>query len=1192
MNKTLVRILRIGLSVAVTLGAASSNAGAQVNTANLKGVVTDPSGALIGGARIKVESLSTGFVRETTTRESGDYIFLSLPPGHYTVTAEAANFRPAVAHDVKLTIGQQAQFSFQLEISSLKEALVISADAAMIETSRTSVATTIGDRAIENLPTNGRSYINFTLLDSATTRDNQPVLGPAPTSGLNINGQRARANMVSIDGADSVDNSIGGVRATLSQDAVQEFQILKSGYAPEYGRASSAVINIVSKQGTNDWHGDLFGYLRSRKVSATNAFAGEPDPGDTRTQAGFTLGGPVQKERSFVFFSFETTQRNAINFSQIGRDNYGFHSIPNPVGAGTLLVTPAQEAYIQIAPANLAVPYALIANSAAQVALFGNTPGGPTTFGLIPNPLPASFRGLTSEAGNYRTTEETYFYSARWDHRINNRHNLFVRISATPSDLTGLPSNGENQLTALNAFSRTTNSSTRDVALVGQLASNLTPSWLSEFRFQLARRGVGLTTNGTRSAMEIPGVASTGQEPFAPLYRTEKRWQFTENLSHIRGSHAYKWGIDFNRIPIQAVFPLNQGSLYFFPGQLPVDDPLVATAVSNGFGRDLFAGWQATGAPAFSATQAYGFGFPESFVQQFGGLSGATSRYTNTSLGWFVQDAWKLASNFSLNYGLRYDVEFTPTLPASSSLSASGENLLGVLQGIPRDTNNWAPRFGFAWDPFREGKTAIRGSYGLFYGHPPSGIIFLSDVVDGSQSPYLVARHGVGADDLFQGQAFTPTGAAVANPLLGYIGSQQRYDPTSPVFSNPDTALAFSPILSQTLPVARNFVYDYTQQATFGLERQLADTLSLSVDYMFAHGSHLLRPRNINQGNYDLITAYARAMLVCPDLPEVPSHGCANPLNGGLGGPLAGLWDALGGNSPNSLAPLGQLLFNQFRATGPNYAWASTISGGVLSKTVLDGLVNMFHLPHAPGNAFVPFFSIKQYESSGASLYNGLTTTLRKKFSHHHQLLVSWTWSHAIDDSTDLQVLQEPQDAQNARLDRGNSNFDQRHRLVASGIFDSPWSLANGRFVGATLGNWTLSPTIEASSGRPYNLLTLNDSTLINSSATARPNVVAANTPGSFLSPDGQVGLIQPPLGSVGNLGRNVYRTGSFASFDFRLTRRFSLSDQWKLGLSMDVFNLFNQVNVREADNSFTQAGRPVAAFDPRQIQFSAKLVF
>ncbi len=291
-------------------------------------------------------------------------------------------------------------------------------------------------------------------------------------------------------------------------------------------------------------------------------------------------------------------------------------------------------------------------------------------------------------------------------------------------------------------------------------------------------------------------------------------------------------------------------------------------------------------------------------------------------------------------------------------------------------------------------------------------------------------------------------------------------------------------------------------------------------------------PRNINQGDFDRIVAYARATAVCPNLPGVATNGCSNPAYGGAGGSLAGLWDALGGVSATSLAPLGQLLFNQFRATGPNYTWANTVSRGALSKPVMDGLVRAFNLPSAPGNAVIPFFSVKQYESSGASVYHAMTLTLRKRFTRSYQLLASWTWSHSIDDSTDLQTLQEPQDNKNPRLDRSNSNFDQRHRLVVSGVFDSPWKSS------AVLKNWTFSPTVEVSSGRPYNLLTLNDSTLINSGSTARPSVVPIGTAGSFASPDGKVGLIQPPLGSVGNLGRNVYRTSNFASVDFRLTRR------------------------------------------------------
>ncbi len=1192
LNKRL-RFLGRSSIVALFLACLTGYALAQGNTADLQGVVTDPSGATVSGARVRLENPSVGLVRETTSRETGEYIFLSVPPARYAIRVDAKGFRSAVVSDLLLTVGQKAQLPIRLEISPLVEALNILVSNAEVETTRSSLATTIDQRAIENLPINGRSYIQFTLLDSATTRDNQPILAPAPTSGLNINGQRARANFVSIDGVDATDASVNGVRATLSQEAVQEFQILKSGYAPEYGRASSAVINIVSKQGTNLWRGNLFGYLRSRNVSATNAFAGEPDPGDTRTQAGATLGGPIKKDKTFAFLSFETTQANSISFSEIGRDNFGFKEVLLPFAGGLqtrgLLLTPAQEQYFKTAEPALAVPYAFLANAGATTALGGNTLGGPTTFGLVPNPLPASFRGLTTETGNYKTTEETYFYSVRFDHQFSTDHNFFARLSVSPSDLTGLQSNSQNQITALNAFSRTSNSSTRDLAIASQLTSQISPTWLSEFRFQFARRGAGLTPNSSQVAVEIPGVASIGQQQFAPLYRTEKRWQLANNVTHIHRSHTLKMGADFNVLPVKAVFPINQSGIYYFPATLAVDDPIISAVVGPG----LTSAWRSTGAPAFSAAQAYGFGLPDSFVQQFGGLDNATARLKNTTLGAFFQDSWKVASRFTLNYGLRYDIEFTPQFPASTQLSQTGQDLLGVMQGIPRDNNNWAPRAGFAWDPAGDGKMVVRGSYGQFYGHPLLAAAFLSTVVDGTKSPYLIAPHGIGADDLFQGRAFTgPLGQAIANPALGYDGAAQRYDPLSPVFSNQNTALALSPLLAQTLPVAKNLQYDSALQATFGVERQLAPSLTLAVDYNYAHGAHLLRPRNINQGSYDLIVAYERALAVCPNLPGVSTNGCVSPIYGGAGGPLSGVWDALGGSSATSLAPLGQLIFNQFRATGPNYTWANSVSQGALSKPVMDSLVRSFGLPHAPDDAVVPFFNVKQYESSGSSVYHAVTTTLNKRFSRHYQILGSWTWSHAIDDSTDLQTLQEPQDNTNTQLDRGHSNFDQRHRLVVSGIFDSPSRFSPVRAIRALVRDWTVAPVVEVSSGRPYNLLTFHDSTLVNSSETARPSMVPLGTTGSFASPDGTVGLAQPPLGSVGNLGRNVYTTPHFASLDLRLTRHISIGENRAIDLSMDAFNLFNRVNVREVDNSFTQQGRPVAAFAPRQIQFSVKLFF
>jgi hypothetical protein len=358
------------------------------------------------------------------------------------------------------------------------------------------------------------------------------------------------------------------------------------------------------------------------------------------------------------------------------------------------------------------------------------------------------------------------------------------------------------------------------------------------------------------------------------------------------------------------------------------------------------------------------------------------------------------------------------------------------------------------------------------------------------------------------------------------------------------------------------------------------------MDYSYSHGTHLLRPRNINQGNQSLIFAYEQANAVCGKLPGVATAGCANPIYAGAGGPLAGLWDALGGNAASSLAPLGQLLFNQFRATGPNYAWAQTVSGGALSKPVLDGLLNAFGLPHSQDYSYVPFFSVKEYESSGSSLYHGMTMSLRKRFSRNYQLLASWTWSPAIDDSTDMQTIQEPQDNANSRLERGNSNFDQRHRFIVSGIWQSP------RSSHALWRDWMVAPILEISSGRPYNLLTFNDRTWVNSSETARPSMVSLGSSDSFPSPDGRVGLALPPFGQVGNLGRNVYRTGFYASIDLRVMRHLRLREGRGIDLSVDGFNLSNHFNVKEVSNSFTESGRPVAAFPTRQIQFGVKLIF
>jgi len=1161
---------------------------AQTNTSELHGILTDPSGNRVPNATISMQTLDTGLARSFTTNGDGSYAFLGLRPGPYSVRVEASGFRPILANEITLTVGQKADLSFTLEISPVMEAVEVLSNTQLLEARRTSVATTIVEGLIKNLPSEGRNALQFGLLDSAVTRDNQSSLPPIPATGLNVDGQQMRANMVTIDGVDAIDNTINGVRVTIPQDAVQEFILLKSGYEAEFGRSSGASINIVSKSGGNRFQGDAFGLLRSRHLSATNAFAGEPDPGDTNTQAGFTVGGALKKEDLFFFTSFETVQSNSVGISTIGQDNYGLRTVPNPFGPTPLMVTEQQARFIQSAPATLAVPYSSIVDQASRTGLYGNTAGGPTAFALTSNPLPLSFRGLTAEARNYKKTEDSYVHSTRVDKRLSNAHALFARFGLNSSDSYGRSSNSQTQIDAQNSFSRTNNLSVRDLSFTSQLTSSLSPTWLNEFRFQFGRRGLGLTTNGSSVAVEIPGVASIGAEPFAPADRVEKRWQFSDNMAHASGSHSFKAGLDLNYIPAVASFPLNQSGLYSFSVTQSVDSPLIASIL----GSQLTAALKVAGAPSFTAIQLYGMGLPESFVQQFGGAERAMAQYSNTTLGGFFQDSWKPASNFLLQYGVRYDIEFMNRKSASTPLFQQAEQLLDVVQSIPRDANNVAPRLGFSWDPLKTGKTVLRGSYGIYYGHPLTALNFLADVVDGMNSPFLVASQLTGVEDLFQGRAFTPLGSTLVNAALGYRPQEQRYDPLSPAFLDVNSALALSPVLPTVLPIEGNFKYTYSQQTTLGLEHELGKDWAIAADYSFIRGAHIVRPRNINQGSFSFISSYERARAVCPTLPAVATNGCSNPLYQGIAGELAGLWDALGGSSPTSLAPLGQLIFNQFRSFGPSYAYANTVSAGRLTKAVLDQLINSFGLPRAPGNTFVPFFNVKQYESSASSYYHGLTLTLRKRLSMSHQLLASWTWSHAIDDATDVQTFEEPQDNSNTRLDRGNSNFDQRHRFVLTGVFESPWNELKSSSARALLSGWTFAPRVEIGSGRPYRLLTRTDRTLVNSSSTARPSVVPLETVGSFISPDEKVGLALPDLGQVGSLGRNVYRSEGFRAFDFRLSRHIPLAENVRLNLIVDVFNTFNRVNINRVDNSYAQSGRPVSAFNPRQIQVGLKILF
>ena len=276
-----------------------------VATGDLHVMVRDPKGSVVLNAAVTARDQSKGLERSTSENTDGQYRILLLPPGTYTITVTASGFATATVTNVVITVGTMAEIPISLSVAGTEEVVNVSSSAELVETQRTSTTDTINQRRIDNLPINGRNYINFALTDSQVLRDNAPSIGAAPTSGLNMSGQRARANLVNVDGADATDNSTNGVRSTVSQEAVQEFQIITNGYAPEYGRASGGVVNIITRSGSNDFHGDVYGYLRNRDFQAVNPFSTVPDPAYTRVQAGTAFGGPIKKDKTFYYFSYE-----------------------------------------------------------------------------------------------------------------------------------------------------------------------------------------------------------------------------------------------------------------------------------------------------------------------------------------------------------------------------------------------------------------------------------------------------------------------------------------------------------------------------------------------------------------------------------------------------------------------------------------------------------------------------------------------------------------------------------------------------------------------------------------------------------------------------------------------------------------------------------------------------------------------
>jgi len=742
------------------------------------------------------------------------------------VKIEVNGFNPQIKKDVTLTVGQTLTLNFELTPGGPKDAVVVETDEPIIETERTHQSSTITQRPINKLPINGRNFLDFARLTPGVVEESPTItsvqIGPiTTTSGLSFGGLNGRANSVQIDGVDNNDTSTNGVRPTISQEAVNEFQINRGGYNAEFGRATGGVINIVSKSGANQFHGNVYNYFRNERLDARNPFATaqRQDPPFKRNQPGFTFGGPIRKDKTFFFTAYEALIRRESAYTTILSDRSILQPTPNQQNLINTLIGSGQPAFV--------------AQGQQLQALLTTAPNSPFPLNR------RTYNLLAGSTGAFPILQTASTGSVRVDHGLSEQDFIFFRYSLTNDSQHNIAVGG------LTAPSAGFDIGSRDNTFVLGETHVFRNGLSNEFRFQNIRNIYNVNTvDPFGPRYQIAGIGVFGREFASPSDRTQRRVQFVDNFSLPRGRHNIKFGGDFSRFTIDTISAVFLGgTIDFTPLPIPLGQALGAgastqlvTALSTpreagGLGRPDLASVITT--DPLTTIQQVNFGFARSINQGFGNPN---TQFTGGILGLYLQDGVKALPNLYLSFGLRYDYDLQP-------------------KGTPRDSNNFGPRFSFAYDPFKNGRTVIRGGGGVYYQSLITGLSFISSILGrGVISSLLVS-----ADKrLTPISPTSPCGQQLANGVPPAFCFYQQLVARG-LLNAPSTAIipesAYTSLLGLTratsvnqllVRLAGDTVNGYSIQGAFGVDHQLGRDLTLSVNYMVDHGLKLVRPRQVN----------------------------------------------------------------------------------------------------------------------------------------------------------------------------------------------------------------------------------------------------------------------------------------------------------------------------------------------------------
>ena len=800
----------------------------------LSGVVTDAQGAKVANAQVTVVQPERGVKRTATTDEHGAYRITSLAPDTYSVSIEAPGMARQTYDGVELRVGQFASVDVHLGMVTVKTEAASATAQPVVDTERASQADVISRRELQDLPANSRDYLSYAQLspgvtDSTRIAGNLDYRSPqAPQSMISVNGSNGQGNGYTVNAGETA-NDLGGARLSAGQDAIQEFEINRSNYGAELGSAGFAKINAVPRSGSNRVHGGAFGFFQGDGMDARNPFAFDPalQPGDifdgttrsfgtpaqndlSQQTFGASIGGPFQTDRTYYFFSYEGLRR------------YADASVPLLTDTALFAPTAGQQTIIDGLAGLGATPVpcltgqpALPANTCAailtNVLTIRNTP--PSA------PLDKYLVGLfESEGGLVSSSAGRDAGTIRLDHQLNGDNQLHFLYDLGRDDVSNP------NLYGLTGASRGESFHQLDHTVLGSWDHQFSGAMNNELRAQFSYAKFDVTTNSPgQVGMDINGYGSFGRGPWGPSQTTMKRYDFADDFTWTKGRHTLRAGAELMVHDDRMDQQMFTAGRFEFGGLLGgVLSPCLQVPAACGIN---------VSPTMITSLQAFVLGLPQSYQQSFGDRPGDTVvQNTNPLTAVYAQDSWKMFSNFTLNFGARYEYDSQPK-PLNTYAAA------------------FAPRVAFAWDPFQSHKTVIRGGYGIFYGPVDHQVDYAAQALSTNQVAQLyVPLNGL------PGLPAT-TSAAVFQTLFAG-GQVQCTTPSAgaPACITPADLVPFGLSVSHSAQVPGSIFWNVdpefqnamTQQGSFGVERQIWEGWTISANYLYAHTTHLARTRDIN----------------------------------------------------------------------------------------------------------------------------------------------------------------------------------------------------------------------------------------------------------------------------------------------------------------------------------------------------------